>query len=279
MELAHTARQPDRLIGARARRRERLREDAGRAPGMERRVVDQGLVRRDTEAETAGQELHEALDVVEVRGPNRLGPVARARGAGPCDAEAPPFRGPRVGLPVALAGLEDRHVDGPAPAIRVDDAEQAREQPLAEHGVLGRERVGHADRASRRRRLADREQAVGGDRQALEIVRRHQRVGQDLVQPGTGERRADDVPDLERRRAVPGHRRVRRHGRDRLVAAEARDLLGDVRLDLEVATPARHDRRRGILARRHVQARDPARHRDRRPGSGLRCDPHQAEPA
>ena len=60
------------------------------------------------------------------------------------------------------------------------------------------------------------------------------------VRPRPDERLADRVAGGERRLAPVGHRRRREARRHVLVAVDAGDLLGEVRLDLDVAAPRRH---------------------------------------
>ncbi len=67
-------------------------------------------------------------------------------------------------------------------------------------------------------------------------------VGDDLVQAGTGEQRAQEVDGSPWVRPVRWHGRIGQPSRERLVTLDACDLLDDVGLDGEVAAMLRHDR-------------------------------------
>jgi hypothetical protein len=111
---------------------------------------------------------------------------------------------------------------------------------LTQDGVLARERVGDDDRSSRGALLRlGLEFSVVPSRETLDQLRGDEREGDGLGDPGARERLADEIPDLERVVPVGRHLRVGRPGGDELVAPDADDLLGDVRLDREVTTPGR----------------------------------------
>ena len=111
----------------------------------------------------------------------------------------------------------------------------------------------------------------------LDVAWAHERRRHDLGEPGARERVADQLPDLERRRAVVRQRGVGRLGRHQLVAADAGDLLRDVGLDRDVAAPGRDERgHRRAVARRDDERIGPERDDDLRTvggGLGLDADP------
>ena len=88
-------------------------------------------------------------------------------------------------------------------------------------------------------------------------------VADDLGQAGAGKRLADMVRDLERLAAVGGHRGMGQDPGDLLVAPDTGDLLGDVRLDRDVAPPRGNDRDDRLRGRgRHRQRLRLGGHRD-----------------
>jgi hypothetical protein len=103
-----------------------------------------------------------------------------------------------------------------------------------------------ADRAFLARIVAcQRLSLVARQAERPDRARRDQRRGHDLGHAGADEGLADERPRAERRRQVRGHLGVRQDRRDRLVAPDPGNLLGQVALDLQVRPPARdrgHDR-------------------------------------
>jgi hypothetical protein len=84
--------------------------------------------------EAAGEQLHDALGVVEVIRPELAVPAARLSCAGQREREPPPLAR-RVARPcVALADLEHRNVLGAVPQVRADDVQQDADQVAAQHG-------------------------------------------------------------------------------------------------------------------------------------------------
>ena len=195
------------------------------------------------------------------------------RRAGQSDAEAPPLVARPVGRrPVALADLEDRDVVATVAQVGRHDLEQAAGQALAHDRVLARQRVGHHDRPPGRSLVwFVVERAVVVPPEALDHLGRDQGGGHDFGQPGPDQGLADLRPERQRIGAPGRHRGVGGDARDEVVAVDPDDLLGDVRLDDEVATPGgdgRVDDR--LVASRVDLERLRAR---RRPGPASRSRP------
>ncbi len=137
-----------------------------------------------------------------------------------------------------------------------------------------RQRVLHPDRDAADRVVAG--DAVGrcdGPVEAGGLRLGDEGGGDDLGEPGPGERPPDGIAELERVRPVVRHRRVgglRWHG---VVARDAGDLLGDVGLDVEVPPPAGDDRDERGLGGRHAEGLLSLRDGDGGPrGGGLEPD-------
>ena len=88
--------------------------------------------------------------------------------------------------------------------------------------------------------------SIGPERSTMR--RRHERRCDRLGQPDAGEQIADPVAEAQRGVPVGRHRRVRRDPGNGVVAADPRDLLGDVGLDHEVASPGRDHRASTVSA-------------------------------
>ncbi len=236
---------------------------------MEVRIVGERRIRRRRQAEAAGQQLDQALGVVQVVRASRPVPGRDLGGAGQRQPEPPPLVGVAlVRRAVALADLEDGDVGAVLAQVRRDDLEQAAEEGLAQDRVLAGQRIGDRDRPAAGSALADDDRVV--DRpEPLDHRRGDEGERHRLGQPGPDQCLADELAQPERRRAVVRHRRVREDLRDDLVAADARDLLRDVRLDGEVPAPARDRGQHGLgRARVHLERHRLARHGDPGPGRG-----------
>ncbi len=244
---------------------------------MERRLGGQGGPDRSSEAEPGGEQLDQALGVVEVGGAGGPIPGRGLTGAGEGDPQPPPFARLVTGTAVALADLEQGEILATVPHVRRDDVGEAGDEPLAEHRVIGRQRVEDRDRVAAGRRLPGRRLVIAGPGERLEVAGRHEGVADDLHHPCPDERLADRLAELQRARPPPRWGRVRQRRGDLLVAVDAGDLLGDVGLDLQVATPGR-DRGDQHLVGRRVDRRGGGSRRRPRPGrrprpSASRCRP------
>ena len=190
--------------------------------------------------------------------------------------------GPSAPRGVALADLEDGDVGAAVPLVEGEHVEEARDQARAQDRVALRERVAHADRVAGDG-VAPGTPSAAVDRpaQAAGVRLRHQRRRHDLGEAGADERAAHRVAALERVGPVVRHRRVRRLGRHRVVAADAGDLLGDVGLDergpgaTSGRSPRARPRRRARRAASRPRPRRWARPVGRAP---RRCRPAPAGP-
>ena len=121
--------------------------------------------------------------------------------------------------------------------------------------------------------------AIVHDGEPVDIAGRDQGRRHDLGQAGTGQGPSDAVAQRERVVAVRRHRRFGQPRRHELVAANADDLLDEVRLHGQVPSPGR-DRRVHHLVRTRVDDERPraARDGDHAPGvGGSALDPDPGE--
>ncbi len=179
------------------------------------------------------------------RSNGRMRPVPRRLlgRPGQGDREAPPLADDARVVAVALADLEDRDVLPATAEVRRRDLDQAADDRPAKDRVVGES--GFVTRIARPPAGVPPATAAVSAVQAKRSawLDGDERMADGLAQPGAGEGASRTRSrTLQRRVAEGGHRRVRQDVGNRLVAADANDLLGHIGLDRDVASPGRNDR-------------------------------------
>ena len=140
--------------------------------------------------------------------------------------------------------LVDRDVLVATRDVAPQRVDEAREDRRAQQRPLLGQRVGQPDRVTT--------VVVGGQHELVGELLRHERVAEDLGQPGPGQRVGDDPTGLLLVGQAATVARGRRDRRDVVVAVDPRDLLGVVGRVDEVGSPRRrrheHVRLVGALA-------------------------------
>ena len=238
MELADDARTARPLAVPAGDRRPGRPGPGGAA--ARRRAAHGGRV----EAEAAADQLDHALRVVEVERACRPVPGRLLGRAGEHEREPPPLAGHagrRRRSPCRSRRSRRRRgrAAGSSPTIstRLPTTDRRSTEWSA------RQRVRDRDRPAAGRRPTGDRRRLGGQTNALGLRRARRARGS---RPRSGRPRRASRGSGPGRRAATGakarHRRVRQGRRDRLVAADAGDLLGHVGLDDDVAAPGRDDR-------------------------------------
>ena len=208
------------------------------ATGMHRVAACIGLVDGRGQTEPVAEQLHDALCVVEVVAAGGAVPGRRGSIAGDQERQPGPLARALPHSAVALADLEDGHVLPSLMLVERQNVQQARGQMPAQHRMLAGKRVGDGDWSPLRR--IRHGHSVVRPLEARLVLRRHQRMRHNFGQARAGESLSNGLADPQRRGAVGRHQRVGQVSRRGLVAADAGNLLGHVRLDGQVAAPRGH---------------------------------------
>ena len=169
-----------------------------------RGFVSLGGVPDLAETEPLCEQVQEPLGVIEVVRTRHAVPRRGLGGPDEGEPEPPPLVRLVARERVALPDLEHGDVRRAVAQVRAHDVQDAAEQVASQEGVVARERVPDADRRAAGLRLVADRRDLAPQHERLHVARAHERRGDGLRQAGAGQRLADEVADLDRRRAVVG---------------------------------------------------------------------------